>query len=170
MTNFIYDNTSLNGNKVDLIPIPGTANPQNYCQASDWNPAIQAQYDARGAIINGKYHGLAQQASDPLGLSTTQSAIWLNTSNQLMFHSSSTGLSTPITTTQHMSNDIINAACDGVTAVFTLAHAPIGGVANIYTEGVRTPPINYTLVGVTLTFDAGQIPPEGAYLCAEYNY
>lgn len=61
MPDFVYDNGTLAGNKVDLTDPPEGANPQNYCISSEWNALCQAVIDVRTAVLSGKYHGLALQ-------------------------------------------------------------------------------------------------------------
>lgn len=45
MSNFIYDDTGLNGPKSDLAPLPVGANANQWVQAADWNQVRQALLD-----------------------------------------------------------------------------------------------------------------------------
>lgn len=53
MTNFVTDGTTLPYPKIDKKPISGTANPDQYVRASDWNAVCDALDDIRAYLIGG---------------------------------------------------------------------------------------------------------------------
>lgn len=84
MSNFLYDNTDLDFPKTDLEPLPEGADPTEYCMAANWNKAMQALLDVRGAILSGKYFGFTPGADPALSGHT----YIFSQSNQLKFHKS----------------------------------------------------------------------------------
>jgi hypothetical protein len=79
VSNFIYDNTDLDHDKLDLNGLPSGANPHQYVVATDWNAVAHACLDLRDGFKNGKYHGFQEQASDPLPSGVTN-YMWMATS------------------------------------------------------------------------------------------
>lgn len=65
MSDFVYDLTSLNFPKADLVAMPGGRDPANYVNAADWNKESQAIVDLRTALRAGKWHGLVEQTTTP---------------------------------------------------------------------------------------------------------
>lgn len=65
MADFVYDNGTLNAAKVNRNELPSGEDPNKWVQAEDWNPAMQASYDLRGAILNNRFLGLQQLAVEP---------------------------------------------------------------------------------------------------------
>lgn len=81
---FVLDNSSLPPTKTALTPLPPGADPNKYIRAADYNALMNANLDLRTAVVNGKYHGLAAQASQPVPVNSTN-FFWLKTNNQLHF-------------------------------------------------------------------------------------
>lgn len=67
---------------------------------------------------------------------------------------------------------IVPNSTDGTdgTAIFFTVHAPLAGYFKVFVDGVRQPPSRYSLVGNTVTFNAGYHPTTGSYVCYEYYY
>jgi hypothetical protein len=76
MTNFIYDNTGLPIDKINLGPLPPGANPRQWIVNTEWIVAMQALLDvqtfARGAV----FLGLTPNVADPVP-SGVAKYIWL---------------------------------------------------------------------------------------------
>jgi hypothetical protein len=85
LPNFVYDNLSLAYPKTDLVPL-GAADHTKYIIAADWNDAMQACVDIRGAVTNGKYFGFDDQASDPAPTALTTSWLWVRASDGQLIH------------------------------------------------------------------------------------
>jgi len=85
MSNFVYDNTSLAYPKTNLFPLGG-ADHNKYIIDTDWNSAMQASVDLRGAIVNGKFFGFSPQSSDPDPAGFTTSWIWVRNSDGQLIH------------------------------------------------------------------------------------
>jgi len=79
VSNFIYDSTDLDYEKLDLNVLPVGANPHQYVVANDWNAVAHACLDLRDGFKNGKYRGFQEQASDPLPTGVTN-YMWMATS------------------------------------------------------------------------------------------
>lgn len=65
MTNFVYDNTTLNFPKSDFAPLPVGADATKYVRSSDWNTTNQALIDVKSVFRGAKWYGLEEQVSDP---------------------------------------------------------------------------------------------------------
>ena len=68
-------------------------------------------------------------------------------------------------------SEVPSGTINGVNAVFTLAHAPIGLLLS--KNGLVQRPgsgNDYTLSGSSVTFEAGNIPQTGDVLLASYSY
>lgn len=88
MSNFVYDNLSLNNTKVNRSPIPVGEDPNKWIQASeDWNPSMNALLDVRGAILSNLYFGIAPQASRPSApISAASQRIWVRSSDDHLMY------------------------------------------------------------------------------------
>lgn len=93
MPNFVYDNTSLNGAKVNRGPLPGGEDPNKWIQANeDWNPTIAALYDLRGALLDNLFLGLDRQGSAPIiPTGGADDFLWADASGNLYWHKDGTG-------------------------------------------------------------------------------
>lgn len=103
---------------------------------------------------------------------------WVSGDGGLTF---SLGATTPsvigVTTNATMvKNETPTGAVNGTNgsdgnAAFVLAHVPkSAGLLDVLLDGVRQPPSRYTLVGNTVTFNAGFIPITGSDIRADYFY
>lgn len=92
MSNFVYDNVSLNGAKVNRGPLPGGEDPNKWIQADqDWNPTIAALYDLRGAVISNAFLGLVRQTIPSIPVSGANDFLWADASGNLYWHKNGTG-------------------------------------------------------------------------------
>lgn len=105
---FVYDNSSLNGAKVNRGPLPGGEDPNKWIQANeDWNPTVSAIYDLRTGIINNLFLGVARQAVQPtVPVSGAVDYLWANNSGDLYWHKNGVG------------NQQLNTASGGSSNVF----------------------------------------------------
>lgn len=88
MSNFVYDNTSLNFPKSDLVPLTVGADPDKFIVSADWNILCQAVIDLRGALTSSEYIQFTEAASVPGGDPVAGKArLWVKaeTPNVLMF-------------------------------------------------------------------------------------
>lgn len=77
-----------------------------------------------------------------------------------------------LTDANFVDSEVPSGTINGSNAVFTLANTPVAGSEHIYLQGVRMRPgagNDYTISGATVTFEAGQIPPTGSNLLADYR-
>lgn len=92
MSNFVYDNTSLNGAKVNRGPLPGGEDPNKWIQADqDWNPTIAAMYDLRDAIISNAFLGVVRQTIPSVPVDGASDFLWADSSGNLFWHKNGTG-------------------------------------------------------------------------------
>lgn len=59
------DTGAVPSGKVDVFPVPATANPNNYAPAADWNEICQDLLDLRTALIDGGFLGLQRTTTTP---------------------------------------------------------------------------------------------------------
>ena len=116
MTNFVYDLTTLNGDKINLSDIPIGADPKQYLQATyqgDWNDTVQAIYDLRGVLWGGVFYGLTPKSHDP---SQDQSVpdyyLWLKNTNELFLHTPS-GNTSFLTSARQIFTDAVTSGLQG---------------------------------------------------------
>jgi hypothetical protein len=62
---FIYDDTGLPFPKVNVAPLPSTANPSAYVQNTDWNAVCQALVDIQTFCRGAAWIGLSENSVDP---------------------------------------------------------------------------------------------------------
>lgn len=72
--------------------------------------------------------------------------------------------------------EVPTGAVDGSNRTFTLAQAPTldtGGVRStlaVYSDNIRVNPTQYTIVGVTLTFNVGSLYIPNTEILCDYDY
>lgn len=105
---FVYDNSSLNGAKVNRGPLPGGEDPNKWIQANeDWNPTIAAIYDLRTGILDNLFFGIGRQVVAPtVPVSAALDYLWANNSGDLFWHKNGSG------------NQQLNGGTGGASSVF----------------------------------------------------
>src|SRR3972149_5573687 len=83
MPNFIYNNSSVPIDKINLGPLPPGANPRQWALATEWITVCQALLDIQAFCRGADWLGLTPQATDPAPAGVVNYA-WLRTDGVLM--------------------------------------------------------------------------------------
>lgn len=93
MTNFIYNNTTLPIDKINLGSLPPGANPRQWAQAAEWITVLQALLDVQAFCRGAAWLGIATNVADPVPSDVTN-YLWLKTNGTLW--KTVNGVATPI--------------------------------------------------------------------------
>lgn len=132
--------------------------------------------DILNDAINKDKLAIITTKGDILTYSTEPARLGLGTNGYALTAASGevTGLlwAAVVTAASIVDSEVPGGAVDGVNAAFTLADTPIAGSVHLYKNGIRQQVgagNDYTIVTVTITFVAGNIPQTGDVILVDYR-
>jgi hypothetical protein len=142
------DTPTVPGAKVNVFPVPATANPANYNDAADTNEITAALLDLRTNAINGRGLGLNEQASAPSWpFDASTSFIWALNDGTLMYRRS--GVDYPLDMGASTSPSFVLGSGAGANATASITGNDRAGHIVIHQNVLDTPPANQILITVS---------------------
>lgn len=83
MPNFIYNNSTLPIDKINLGPLPPGANPRQWAVAAEWITVLQALLDVQGFCRGAQWMGFVPNAVDPAPASIDR-YLWIRSDGAVM--------------------------------------------------------------------------------------